>query len=360
MSPLIGASSDIFGRKSVLLLTMVGVALSYLIWAVSYSFPLFLLARVVCGVSKGNISLSTAIVTDVTKSESRGRAMALVGVAFSLGFIFGPSIGAMFSILGKSGSPVVTDFTSFQYPALFALTLAVVDILLVLFLMKETLPREQRALSLGNGIKGALFLINPFSLFKFSAVNKIDQTDLRSLRRLGMAYFFYLFLFSGLEYSLTFLVHQKFNYTSMQQGKMFLFIGVLMAAVQGGYVRRIPAGKESKAALLGIVAMIPGLVLAGVASGQTVLYVGLALYSFGAGSIVPCMTTLVSEYGEGNEKGKVMGIFRSLGALARAFGPFAASAVYWSCGPFLCYTVGGVLMVLPLLVLQRTEKYKKQ
>merc|ERR1719361_1285305 len=85
--------------------TCTGISLSYLLWVLSSNFAIFVLARVIGGISKGNVSLSTAIVTDVSTPSSRGKGMALIGVAFSLGFLFGPMIGAAFSVWGNSRSP---------------------------------------------------------------------------------------------------------------------------------------------------------------------------------------------------------------------------------------------------------------
>jgi MFS family permease len=277
---------------------------------------------------------------------------AVIGIAFSIGFLLGPMIGAAFSVWGKSTAETAGDsFTIFQYPALFALSLSLLDIALLVFAFPETLPEEKRARSLGHGMLGTLHLINPLSLFRFRALSKINSKDLRSLRLLGICYFLYLFLFSGLEYSLTFLTHQRFNYTRMEQGKMFLFIGLVMILVQGGYVRRRPAGSEKKTSLLGILAIMPGLLLVGWASSLVMLYCGLALYSFAAGSVVTGMTSIASQFGEGDEKGKVMGIFRSLGALARAFGPATACTVFWSYSACVTYMIGAVLMLVPLSIL---------
>lgn len=114
----------------------IGIALSYGIWAVSSNFLIFVIARFVGGMSKGNISLSMAIITDVSDEKNRGRAMALVGIAFSLGFIIGPMIGATFAML----SDKTTNQWSF-YPALFALLLAIGDVLFVILCLKETLPK---------------------------------------------------------------------------------------------------------------------------------------------------------------------------------------------------------------------------
>lgn len=102
----------------------------------SSNFLLFVLARFVGGLSKGNISLSMAIITDVSDVRSRGKGMALVGIAFSLGFIVGPMIGAIFSMMSDKSSS-----TWFWYPAMFAFLLSVADVLFVASLFEESLPK---------------------------------------------------------------------------------------------------------------------------------------------------------------------------------------------------------------------------
>eukprot|EP00057_Strongylocentrotus_purpuratus_P010197 XP_011664671.1 PREDICTED: major facilitator superfamily domain-containing protein 10 [Strongylocentrotus purpuratus] len=427
-SPVIGAASDVYGRRSVMLVTMVGIALSYVLWAMSYNFGIFVLARIVGGIFKGNVSLSTTIVTDISTTKNRGKGMAMIGLAFSVGFIVGPMIGAYFATKGglfADGAWAVT-------PALLALTLSIADLLFVFAFLKETLPQEKRAPSMGNsfqerqnlinpfslfrfsavkntntkemqilqqlGLSYFLYLflfsgleftltflvhirfqytsatapsmgnsfqerqnlINPFSLFRFSAVKNTNTKEMQILQQLGLSYFLYLFLFSGLEFTLTFLVHIRFQYTSMQQGKMFVFMGLIMAALQGGYVRRIKPGQEKRVALTGMLILIPAFVIIAFSSGSFLYYLGLALFSIASGTVVPCMTTIVTMYGPEDQKGTIMGIFRSLGALSRAFGPAAASAVYWGAGAGVCYIWGAVLMVFPIYILTRVIPAKTQ
>ena len=101
-SPLMGGLSDHFGRRPLLLLSTTGVAISYAMWAKASTFGLFVLARIIGGLSKGNVSLATAIVADVSSPKTRQRGMAMIGIAFSIGFLVGPIIGAFFSIWAKS------------------------------------------------------------------------------------------------------------------------------------------------------------------------------------------------------------------------------------------------------------------
>nr|KAF6280178.1 major facilitator superfamily domain containing 10 [Pipistrellus kuhlii] len=201
-TPLTGAVSDCLGRRPVMLLSLAGLVTSYAVWASSESFAAFLASRVIGGISKGNVSLSTAIVADLGSPPARNRGMAVIGVAFSLGFTLGPMLGACLPL---------------QLAPWLALLFAVSDLLFLFCFLPETLPPEKRAPSLTLGFRAAADLLSPVALLRFSAVARGQDPPtgdrLSHLRRLGLVYFLYLFLFSGLEYTLSFLTHQRFQFS---------------------------------------------------------------------------------------------------------------------------------------------------
>ncbi|XP_058402597.1 major facilitator superfamily domain-containing protein 10 isoform X2 [Diceros bicornis minor] len=340
-APLTGAVSDCLGRRPVMLLSLAGLAASYAVWAASNSFAAFLASRVIGGISKGNVSLSTAIVADLGSPAARSRGMAVIGVAFSLGFTLGPMLGAALPV---------------EMAPWLALLFAVSDLLFIFCFLPETLPPEKRASSIALGFQAAADLLSPLGLLHFSAVARGQDPPaadrLGSLRRLGLVYFLYLFLFSGLEYTLSFLVHQRFQFSSLQQGKMFFFIGLTMATIQGAYARRISPGKEIAAVKQAILLLMPAFLLIGWGRTLPVLGLGLLLYSFAAAVVVPCLSSVVAGYGSPGQKGTVMGTLRSLGALARAVGPMVATSVYWLAGAPVCFTVCSGLFLLPFLLLR--------
>ncbi|XP_050071884.1 major facilitator superfamily domain-containing protein 10 [Anopheles maculipalpis] len=346
-SPIVGALSDYYGRKPLMLLCATGIAASYGIWAYSESFLLFVIARFVGGISKGNVSLCMAVITDVSNQQNRGKAMALVGIAFSLGFIAGPMIGAMFSRLSDK-----TSALWFFAPAMFAMLLAVADILFLALCLKETLPKEKRSTRIINSLSHAIDHISIRALFRFSAVENLSQKDVRSLRSLGVTYFLYLFLYSGLEFTVTFLMYHKFGYTSIDQAKVFLTTGVLMALLQGSVVRRLPDRLVKTSAVFGLYLIIPAFIIVGLAESSPMLYLGMILFAISTAFVVTCMTTITSKYGDFHQKGTVLGVFRSLGALARAVGPIVASVAFWGVGARITYIAGGLLLLWPALMLQ--------
>uniref|UniRef100_A0A8D8R2W4 Major facilitator superfamily domain-containing protein 10 n=1 Tax=Cacopsylla melanoneura TaxID=428564 RepID=A0A8D8R2W4_9HEMI len=348
-SPIVGAMSDVFGRKPVMLLCLFGITSSYILWTLSHSFAMFVFARFVGGLSKGNVSLSMAIVTDVSTVAQRGVGMALVGIAFSVGFILGPLIGAIFAKWSQS-----QEGDWFVMPAMFALGLSVLDILFVIFFFKESLPKDKRSKSVAKSMSQALAYINITDLFRFTPVRNLPKQKLEELRGLGLTYFVYLFLYSGLEFTLTFLTHHKFHYSSMQQGWMFFGIGLTMAVLQGSWVRRLPSHSMKKTSLLGLLLIIPAFFCVGMATSQPLLYTGLFLFAVSTSMVVPSTMTLVSQFGTDAQKGTVMGIFRSLGALARAFGPVVASICYWSFGATVTYCLGGACLFWPWYNLRKS------
>ncbi|KAM5271292.1 major facilitator superfamily domain-containing protein 10 [Ctenodactylus gundi] len=343
-APLTGAASDCLGRRPVMLLSLAGLVASYAVWAASRSFAAFLASRAIGGLSKGNVSLSTAIVADLGSAPARSRGMAAIGVAFSLAFTLGPMLGAHLPV---------------ELAPWLSLLFALSDLLFVFCCLPETLPPERRAPSVALGFHAAADLLSPLALLRFSAVTRGQDTPagdrLGCLRRLGLVYFLYLFLFSGLEYTLSFLAHQRFQFSSLQQGKMFLFIGVTMATIQGAYARRVRPGRELAAVKQALLLLVPAFLLLGWGRSLSVLGLGLLLYAFAAAVVVPCLSSVVAGYGSPGQKGTVMGTLRSLGALARAMGPVAAASVYWLAGAQVCFTVSSVLFLLPFVLLHRLQ-----
>ncbi|XP_017141088.1 major facilitator superfamily domain-containing protein 10 [Drosophila miranda] len=351
-SPIVGGLSDYYGRKPVLLVCASGIALSYLLWACSSNFALFVLARFVGGISKGNISLCMSVITDVSSVKTRGRGMALVGVAFSLGFIVGPMIGAMFAIFSNKSA---SGGAWFVLPSLLALGLALGDLLVLSCCLRETLPKEKRVKEISSALSYGLQLLNVSSIFRFAAIKNVPKKDTDALRSIGLIYFLYLFLYSGLEFTVTFLMYHKFGYTSMDQAKMFLTTGVIMTLIQGSVVRRLPDAKIKSYAIFSLYLIVPAFVLVGLAEGSGMLYAGMILFAISTAFAVTCLTTLVSKYGNDDQKGSVLGIFRSLGALARALGPVVGSIAFWCVGSKITYIAGGIMLLYPALALQRAR-----
>lgn len=336
-APLWGSLSDRLGRRNVLVVTVAGTALSYLLWFFSGSFALLLVSRLLGGLMAGNLSVATAAIADVTEAKDRAKGMGLVGAAFGMGFIFGPAIGGGLSGVDLSGVVPLPGVNPFSMAALGAFVLAAINLVWVVLRFAETLDDER----LGKAKSGRP--INPLKLFSPLPYAGVTRTNL--------VYFLFILGFSGMEFTLVFLARDRFAYTPMQNTGLFLFTGVLIALVQGGVVRRLaPKLGEKKLTLLGFLLLEPGLVLVGLAGSEAMLYGGLALLAIGSAFATPALSALVSLYAPDERQGEALGVFRSLGSLARAVGPLAAAVLYWKLGSRAPYVGGAALMSLPLLL----------
>ncbi len=349
-APLWGAWSDKIGRKPVLVRSMAGMAVGYAIWFFSGSFTLLIISRIIDGIMGGNISTATAVVADVTTKENRSKGMAIIGVAFALGFVVGPAFGGILSLIDLTKiypESVAWGVNPFSVPAAFAFLLSVFNTVWISSKFKESLPPERR------GQKTTERSANIFKLFKplpYPGVNLVN-----------LGYFSFLTAFSGMEFTLTFLAAERLNYTSMQNAYIFIWIGFIIAFVQGGYVRRKAAiVGEKRMALMGMVSLIPGLLLIALAYSSPMLYAGLFFLAVGSSMIMPCLTTLVTFYTPSEEQGRSVGIFRSMGALARVLGPIFAAIIYYKDGSAAPYYIGAVFLIIPILMVMKLPEVKEQ
>ncbi|MBK25597.1 MAG: MFS transporter [Halobacteriovorax sp.] len=348
-APIWGSLSDRMGRKPILMISVFCLALSYLMWVFAGSFTVLVLARFIGGIMGGNISAATAVVADVTTRETRSRGMATIGIAFAMGFIIGPAMGgicSMYNPLINNPEWAAYGINPFSAPAALAFILAFINWFFIWRRFKETLPEEKRGKPSSDRTNNILKLFKPLP---YEGVNLTN-----------FGHFLFLTAFSGMEFTLTFLAVEKLSYSSMDNAYMFIFIGFIIALVQGGFVRR-RAGSigEKKVAMMGLVTIIPGLILIGMASSSFLLYAGLFFLAAGSAMAIPCLTSLVSLFTPSEEQGKAVGIFRSLGALARVIGPIGASILYWRMGSSWPYYLGAAFLIIPILMIGKLPKPNK-
>ena len=337
-APLWGAYSDRVGRRKVLLITISGLALSYIAWFFASSFWVLLLARVLGGAMGGNLSVATAAVADSTTREKRSSGLAIVGIAFGLGFIVGPAIGGLFAKIDLTAiAPSLEAFgvNPFSVPALVSLILTLINLAWISRRFEETLPESKRAVQ--NSERRAL------------AAFRIFQCPDAETRRTNFVYLIYMLAFSGMEFTLTFLAVERFNFSPAQNGGMFVYIGLILVLVQGGIVRRLahPIG-EKRLAIAGLAFGVTAFLAIAMTVKIGLFFGGLALMAFSIGLTSPTLSALVSLYSSENDQGANLGVFRSAGSLARAIGPLVAAFIYFIYGSESTYLFGALVVVIPL------------
>jgi len=301
------------------MLTVAGTALGYLVWVLSGSFWMFLLSRIVTGAFSGNLSVATAAVADVTSRTERSKAMGIVGAAFGLGLVTGPTLGALtahFNLLTQHPSLARLGINPFSIPALIAFAMCLINLVWINRRFRETLSPTARAEAREPRIRNPLAAI-----FGLSNV---------AVRRANLVAFVYSLAFVAMEVSVTFLAQDRFGYTARQNGFLLGFLGLCSIITQGFIVRRLLARiDEVRVLSSGLIFSTLGLLIIGLAAQPWMLYAGLACLATGSGLVNPATTGLISLYSGADEQGRVLGIFRSLGSLARAITPVLAGTCYF-------------------------------
>ncbi|KAJ2229676.1 hypothetical protein GGH97_006275 [Coemansia sp. RSA 475] len=281
--------------------------------------------------------------------------MALVGIAFAVGFTLGPSIGAFFArmpIESKSTRNVFA-FAPFAAAAVFSLALLLAESLYLFAKLPETM-HFRRSLADSNVTADSGTEDTEIAQPLAEPIHAVDaQTTTennRTLRRLNILHFAYLFFFSGMEYTLTFLTHDKFDFSNAQQGALLGFIGVTSTVLQGGWVRRIKgqsAHGDKGLVARGMACCAIGLACVahcaqGVQGAQPAwtLWGGALGFAVASATVVNCLNSMVSLATTDMETGRRLGDFRAAGQIGRALGPVFACSVYWLLGPSTCYSVG--------------------
>jgi MFS family permease len=238
-----------------------------------------------------------------------------VGIAFAIGFSFGPMLGAYMTLFNPKTWFPSLPVNQFSSSAAFALLLLLIEIWYIDTYLPETLPKKE------------------------AEPPKVAPT----LDRLALVHFTFLLLFSGMEFTLTFLTFERFAFSNQQQGKLLGLMGILSALIQGGIVRRIQI-KEHWLVMTGILSCIAGFSLLGMAEGLFWNVSGCAFLAITSGTVVNGLTAQASREAKTSERGYALGRFRSLGQLGRSMGPIMGCMLYWTVGAKLTYTSYAVVM----------------
>ena len=338
-SPIWGSLSDRYGRRKILTITLAGNAVSYFIWIFAGQFWIVVLTRLICGMMAGNIAVASAAAADVTNEKERTKGMAIVGVAIGMGFLVGPVIGGLSTVLKP-----IYEANPFSTPALIAATMAGLNFILVQLYFSETLAEKNRAQH--DSKRPSIF--------------DLANVESRAVQRTSFANLIYQIAFTGMENTVVFLTFFLFAYSAHDNVYLFLFNGTCLIVAQGlarlivkkiGQRGVVMTGMILAIIAFNLVAFIPTPTseLPIVSWGKPVFYVGMGLLSFATGLILPSVSALVSLYSSPSDQGRNLGILRSAGSLARVIGPLSAAFLYFKTGSHQWVYLGGALLMLPAL-----------
>jgi multidrug resistance protein len=327
-TPVLGALSDRYGRRPIIVVSLVIEAVSLLLTALAGSLPMLFLARFIGGLGASNIGSAQAVVADVTTAKDRAKGMGMIGAAIGLGFVIGPAVGGVLAPRGQT------------LPFWIAAGVALVNALLVLFFLPETRKRKafQEA---APGRQRALSIL--FSGWR----NAVRHPSVLGLVLVNLLY---TIAFTGMETIFPLFTQHTFGWGTSQNGYLFTYIGFIIVIMQGGLVGQlVKRWRESRVLVAGLLLMTIGLISLAFSTRFALLLVTTGLLSIGDGAVTPTVSTLLSFASPAEIQGEMLGLSQGVGGLGRIIGPLTAGTLYAfsASTPFIA---GGILVLLAALV----------
>jgi DHA1 family tetracycline resistance protein-like MFS transporter len=329
-APLIGKLGDRYGRRPVLLISLLGQAIGYLIFGMGGALWILFLGRIIGGITGGNLSTASAYIADVSKPEERSKNFALIGMAWSVGLILGPAAGGLLGQL------------NLQAPAFAAAGLSLLNVLLGIFILPESLPLERR--------ETARMRPNDFN----PIVAIFEMARKPGLGWLLLVTALFNFAFNGINSTSTLFVIQKFSAEPWQLSLLLGLAGIAVGATTFILVPRlVPRFGDTKVARVSLI-------------GQSVIDVSIffmplfwpifplnMMVSAISAFTFPTLTTLSTDLVLHREVGLLMGVTTGLGSLMNIFGPLWAGAMYAQVMVGAPYWMGAIILALAGVMLLR-------
>ena len=357
-SPSIGLFSDKYGRRPVMLTcilgSIVGISLlaftvlfdwsnTYYILGASTIFPIYLLfaARLIDGISGGTVATATTVLADISTPENRAKTFGLIGVAFGLSFLLGPSAVLIFTKNSENG---------YFIPVLLATLIPFINFLLVFFYLPETKPQSNKSRLIKKTES------NPFKgLFKVFKDNKI--------KRLSLAFFIYFIAFTGLTTILVYFLQESQGWTIKASNGPLVLVGIVAIIVQGGLIGPLVKNYgELKLTLSGTAFILFAcfiLITFPEYNSGAYIYLAVTFLAIGAGLITPTIRALISKKIDKNSQGSILSSLQGLQSLGSVLGYILAGNVYDYFGPRSPFIAGGLILSLMIWLITGSKLDKK-
>lgn len=331
-APIVGNLSDKFGRRPVILISLFGFTLDYILLAVAPTITWLFIGRIIAGVTGASITTASAYIADISTPENRAKNFGMIGAAFGLGFIIGPVIGG---VLGEYGARI---------PFYAAAILCFLNFLYGYFILPESLSAENR---------------RPFELKRANPIGSFLHLKKHpNLINLVLATFILYVASHAIQSNWSYFTMYRFNWNESMVGISLGVIGILVALVQGVLIRWInPKLGNEKSIYMGFFMYSLGMMLFAFASESWMMFAFLVPYCLG-GIAGPALQAVISIQVRSSEQGEIQGTLTSVMSASAIVGPplmtgifyyFTqdSSAIKFAGAPFL---LGGVLMIVSAII----------
>jgi DHA1 family tetracycline resistance protein-like MFS transporter len=345
-APIIGNLSDRYGRRPVILSSLLGFGFDYIILALAPTFGWLFLGRVVAGITGASFTTASAYIADVSTPQTRAKNFGMIGAAFGLGFVIGPALGGLLAGWG------------IRAPFYAAAGLCLLNALYGYFVLPESLSEEHRR-------EFDLKKANPFGSLQF-----LRKTP--AISGLAICFFLIYLAAQSVQGNWSFFTIYRFHWTPGLVGISLAVVGVLVGAVQVGLTRVLnPKIGDEKSIYLGLILYTIGLVLFSVASSTWMMFLFLIPYCMG-GVAGPALQSTLAGHVAPNQQGALQGALTSLMSLTTVIGPLIMNNLFTfftsSKAPFqfpgVSFLLGAIFMLCSLIiawaVLSREKKLAVQ
>jgi MFS family permease len=322
--PFWGRLSDRIGRRPIILMSVTGSFISYLIFGFADSLAVLFVSRVLAGFMGANISTAQAYIADSTSFEERAKYMGLIGAAFGVGFMLGPFIGGIMSKI------------SYGTPGFFASGLSLINAVLAYYLLPESL-------------KDKSVPAKKLRLFNAAAIREAFRR--KGVGSLVLVFFFYTVAFSVLYVAFPLFSQKKLGYGAAQNGYFFAYVGFIGILIQGGAIGRLANNLGERSLLIvGLSSFFIALALIASNHMLPLLIISATLLAIGSSLVIPSLTSLISKYAKAGEHGTTLGVSQSFASLGRVIGPFLGGLIFSSAGIAWPFYASGFMILIALLL----------
>ena len=312
-TPIIGNLSDRFGRKPLLLISQAGTCAGFLILGFSTALWMVFAGRILDGLTAGNLSTAQAYISDHTKPEDRAKAFGVIGVAFGIGFMFGPWMGG-----------VLGDAYGMHVPFLVAAGLSALSILCTATLLpREQAPQKEPGPLPAGRRPGAFDVATYLEYFRRPVLGSIY-----------LQFFLFTFAFSCFTSGFALFAERRFTtsdghpWTAKEVGYLFAYAGFVGIILQGGLIGRlVKRFGEVRLGIAGFVAAAVAYVMLGFVETVTAMVVVATVSGFGTGVLRPVLTSRITQLVGRHEQGVALGISGSLSSFAMTLAPPTGGAL---------------------------------
>jgi DHA1 family tetracycline resistance protein-like MFS transporter len=340
-APWIGRLSDRFGRRPVLMYTTAGTAVAHLILGFADSLWMILLARALAGAMAGNLGVAFAYTSDVTTNKERSKAFGRLTTGFTLGFTFGPGIGGLLA-----GGDMET--ANFLVPALSAATLSVIACFCVYFFLPESMTAEKRK-ELNTG------WVKPSFLSQLGMIGRVPI-----LAKLAIVSFLFFTAWTILLSIFALWSDRVLQVGPATIGFLFMYMGMVGSITQfvviGPLTKRFG---EMRVLHVATVGMLCGFMSLTLTDSLVLVAVAITVLSAANSVFTPVSTSVVSQRAAPKERGAILGIFQSIGALGRVAGPTFSGAAFAGISYSTPFHIGAAVMIPSLVLLIMASRASK-